>query len=116
MDGLGGDGAGSGSVGDGKCVTSGPFSDVEVMFYDGEVQRHCLSRGFASDEELLELGQLVHPKAISNLMAEDNFEIFASDLERRAHKFLSHSVKGDLSRFTGPNSESTLSFSKFWKI
>ena len=103
VNGIGGDGSGSNSVGDGKCVASGPFSDVNVMFYDGEVEPHCLSRGFANDEELKEYGELVRPESINSLMKEDRFDEFAGELEKRAHKFLTHSVRGDLSSFTGPN-------------
>jgi len=101
--GLGGDGSGPESVGDGKCVTTGPFSDLQMSFYDNDFQPHCLSRGFPSDSELQELGQLIRPDAISALMAEKDYSTFASEIEHRAHKFLSHSVRGDLSRFTGPN-------------
>ena len=106
--GLGRDGSGSGSVGNGKCVTSGPFSDIEVMFYDGEVQPHCLSRGFPTEKELKEFGQLIRPDAIKHLKEEDNFKSFASELEKRAHTFLTHSVRGNLSRFTGPNGRNPL--------
>lgn len=101
--GLGGDGTGPESVGNGRCVTAGPFSDIEMSFYDGEFQPHCLSRGFPSEKELEGLGQLIRPEAIENLMGNDDYHNFAGELEMRAHKFLSHSVRGDLSRFTGPN-------------
>ena len=101
--GLGGDGSGPDSVGDGKCVTAGPFSDIEMTYYDGEEEPHCLSRGFPDKEELKNLGHLIRPEAIDHLMHEDRYDGFASKLEMRAHKFLSHSVRGDLSRFTGPN-------------
>ena len=90
-------------MGHGKCVTSGPFSDLEVMFFDGEVQPHCLSRGFPEEEELKELGELIRPEAIDEFMGEDRYDNFAGELEKRAHRFLSHSVGGDMSRFTGPN-------------
>ncbi|CAF9927916.1 MAG: hypothetical protein HETSPECPRED_006702 [Heterodermia speciosa] len=101
--GLGGDGTGPQSVGDGQCVTAGPFSDLEMSFYDGEYQPHCLSRGFPPSNELKALGELICPEAIKNLMKESTYEDFAPELERRAHTFLSRSVRGDLSRFTGPN-------------
>ena len=78
------------------------------MFYDGEVQPHCLSRGFPGKEELEELGQLINPEAIKGLMKEKDYDKFESELEKRAHTFLSHSVKGDLSRFTGPNGKLVL--------
>ena len=90
-------------MGNGKCVTTGPFADIELSFYDGEFQPHCLSRGFPPEHELKELGQLICPQAIKHLMDESDYESFAEELERRAHEFLSHSVRGDLSCFTGPN-------------
>ena len=101
--GLGGNGAGSDSVGNGKCVSSGPFSEMEVMFYDGEVQPHCLSRGFPQDDELKKLGDLIRPEAIKDILKDDEYDSFATELEKRAHKFLTHTVRGDLSRLTGPN-------------
>ena len=73
------------------------------MFYDDETKPHCLSRGFPSDEELKSLGELIRPEVIQNLMKEDNYESFAGEIEKRAHEYFSHSVRGDLSRFTGPN-------------
>ena len=97
------------SVGDGHCVTDGPFANIEAMFYDGEYHPHCLSRGFPEDAELKELGKLVHPDAIESLMHEDDYSQFEAELERRGHHFLSHSVRGDLSRFTGPNGKPYLS-------
>ena len=78
------------------------------MFYDGDVQPHCLSRGFPTEVELIEFGQLIRPDAIEHLKQENNFESFASELEKRPHTFLTHSVRGDLSRFTGPNGRNPL--------
>ena len=84
------------------------------MFYDDETQPHCLSRGFPKEKKLKELGELIRPEAIDNLMKEDKYESFAGELENRAHKFLSHSVRGDLSRFTGPNGTLILIMQNWW--
>ena len=73
------------------------------MFFNGEVQPHCLSGGFPKEGELRELGELIRPEAIDRFMGNDRFDTFAGKLEKRAHRSLSHSVRGDLSRFTGPN-------------
>ena len=73
------------------------------MYYDGDIKPHCLSRGFQTEDELEKLGGLIRPEVIEKLMKEDNYWDFARELEERAHKFLTHSVRGDLSRFTGPN-------------
>ena len=51
------------------------------MFYNEEVQPHCLSRGFPKKEELKERGQLIRPEVIENLMEEDKYENFAGELE-----------------------------------
>ncbi|KAI9665086.1 MAG: hypothetical protein M1821_006534 [Bathelium mastoideum] len=103
--GLGGNGDPSGAptVGEGRCVVDGPFASLEVSYFDGEEHAHCLSRGFPEHSELRELGELVKPDAIDGLMDEPDFEKFASEIERRGHTFLSRSVRGDLSKFTGPN-------------
>lgn len=89
-------------------MTAGPFSDIELSYYDGDFLTHCLSRGFPPEEELKELGQLIRPAAIGDLMDESKYENFAGELEKRAHMFLSHSIRGDLSRFTGPNGTSLI--------
>ena len=88
-------------------MTNGPFSSIEVRYYDDAERPHCLSRGFPDDSELKELGELIKPEVIDDLMAESDYDKFASEVERRGHKFLSHSVRGDLSKFTGPNGKST---------
>ena len=107
--GLGGDGDASGfpTVGEGRCVTDGPFSGIEVRYFDDKEHPHCLSRGFPDNEELKELGELIKPDVIDDLMTESDYDAFASEIERRGHKFLSHSVRGDLSKFTGPNGKSS---------
>ena len=85
--GLGGNGdiASASSVGDGYCVSDGPFSNIDVMYYDGEYQPHCISRNFPKEERLNELGELVHPDVINDLMREDHYATFAAELEKRAH-------------------------------
>lgn len=105
--GLGGNGnqEGPAGVGEGHCVTDGPFANLtDLLFFDDDEQPHCLSRGFASEQELSELGELVAPAAINELvLCDKGYDHFEAELEHRAHKFLSQSIRGDLSRFTGPN-------------
>ena len=102
--GFGGDGdnAGELTVGEGRCVVDGPFAGLEAAYYDDRYRPHCLSRGFSKGSELAELAELVKPEAIDAVMREPEFEDFAPELERRAHTFISRSIKGDFSKYTGP--------------
>jgi tyrosinase len=102
--GFGGDGDENGevTVGNGRCVTSGPFVDLKALYYDDQYQPHCLSRGFAKGTELAELTRLIQPESIDEVMQEKEFAHFAHKLESRAHKFISHSIRGDFSKYTGP--------------
>ncbi|KAF7861798.1 hypothetical protein EAF04_007681 [Stromatinia cepivora] len=90
------------SVGEGHCVTDGPFAGITAMFYDNEYHPHCLSRGFRSGTKMKELGKLVQPEVVKNIMSEDNFETFAHRMEHNAHRFVSQSIRGEFSKFTGP--------------
>jgi tyrosinase len=90
------------SVGNGHCVADGPFAGLEAMFYDNLDQPHCLSRGFQSGATKEELGKLVQPEVIADIMAEENFETFALRIEHNAHHFVSESIQGEFSKFTGP--------------
>ena len=75
------------------------------MLYDGEVEPHCLSHGFANDQGLKEHGELIRPASINSLMKEDRFDEFAGELARRALKFLTNSVQGDWSSLTIPKTK-----------
>ncbi|KAJ8062942.1 hypothetical protein OCU04_008189 [Sclerotinia nivalis] len=68
----------------------------------GRLTGNCLSRGFRSGAEMKELGKLVQPEVVKNIMSEDNFETFAHRIEHNAHRFVSQSIRGELSKFTGP--------------
>jgi len=105
IDSFGGNGdpSDSLSVGGGHCVTDGPFAGLEIVFYDDDYHPHCLSRNFESGQAMRNLGKLVRPEAIAEIMEEDDYEAFTSRLEHNAHHFLSASVRGDFSKFTGPN-------------
>ena len=89
-------------MGEGRCVTDGPFAGLEAMFYDDKYQPHCLSRGFSKGDEMAELTKLIQPEVLEELMREPDFGTFAPELERRAHHFISRSIRGDFSKYTGP--------------
>ena len=72
------------------------------MYFDGQHQPHCLSRGFSKGPELSALAELIRPEVLEDLMKALTFEGFAPELERRAHRFISRSIRGDFSTYTGP--------------
>ena len=72
------------------------------MFYEDQELPHCLSRGFAKGAELRQLTDLIDPAALESLMDEADYATFAPELERRAHTFISKSIRGDFSKYTGP--------------
>ncbi|KAM0316953.1 hypothetical protein ACHAO8_002756 [Botrytis cinerea] len=90
------------SVGNGHCVIDGPFAGLTAMFYDNDYYPHCLSRGFKSGAEMKDLGNLVRPGVVEDIMREGNFEAFAQRIEHNAHRFVSGSIRGEFSKFTGP--------------
>jgi len=100
--GFGGDGAGAETIGNGRCVEDGPFAGTHAMFYEDRDEPHCLARGFAQGEDLAALTDLVDPDQLEELMNESDFSKFAPELERRAHTFISRSINGDFSKYTGP--------------
>jgi len=106
--GFGGNGNGDVTIGEGSCVLDGPFSGLEARYYADELRPHCLSRGFSEGEELKELAELISPNAMANILREKKFESFAPKLEARAHRFISGSIKGDFSKYTGPYGKQSL--------
>ena len=72
------------------------------MFYEDKVNPHCLSRGFQKGDEMHKLCELIKPEAINKVMQESDYDKFAHALEARAHTFISHSIRGDFSKYTGP--------------
>ena len=108
MNGFGGDGntTRETTVGEGRCITNGLFARLEAMFYDAKYQPHCFSRGFSNGDEMAELTKLVQPEVLEELMRELDFGSFTPEMERRAHHFISRSIRGDFSKY--PNPYSTL--------
>lgn len=103
--GFGGDGASDSAttVGDGRCVRDGPFANLEARYFGDQAQPHCLSRGFASRDELLRIGAPISPDSLETLSrSSPSFEDFALELEHRAHTFMRDGVRGDFRAYTGP--------------
>ncbi|KAF2869473.1 hypothetical protein BDV95DRAFT_547863 [Massariosphaeria phaeospora] len=103
--GFGGDGAADTpiTVGEGRCVREGPFSNLEARYYGDQSHPHCLSRGFASRDELHRIGAPISPDSLEDLSrSSPSFEVYSSELEHRAHTFMRDGVRGDFSAYTGP--------------
>jgi tyrosinase len=90
------------SVGEGRCVTNGPFAGLKAMFYGESYEPHCLSRGFQTGAELEELSDLIRPDVIEDIMQKKDFSAFSEALEKNAHHFISGSIRGDFAKYTGP--------------
>lgn len=108
--GFGGDGASDTptTVGSGRCVRDGPFSNFEARYYGEEANTHCLSRGFATRDELRRIGAPISPEALEALSSSSqSFEDYALAIEHRAHTFMREGVRGDFQAYTGPYGESS---------
>lgn len=103
--GFGGDGASDApiTVGNGRCVRNGPFANLEARYFGDQAHSHCLSRGFATRDELRRVGAPISPEALEDLSrSSSSFEDFAQEIEHRAHAFMRDGIRGDFSAYTGP--------------
>ena len=91
------------SIQDGYCVDSGPFADLQLLYYRGGRFRHCLSRDFESAHTVANLGRNLRPHAIDKLMNIPEYDTFNQALEEKMHNVLPRVVRGDFSLFTAPN-------------
>lgn len=106
--GFGGDGASGAptTVGGGRCVRDGPFSNLEDRYYGEEANNYCLSRGFPTHDELQCIGEPISPEALESLSEESHsFKEYAPAIEHRAHAFIRESVRGGFQAYTGPYGE-----------
>ena len=97
-------------------MIGGKFAGLEAMFYDDKYNPHCLSRGFQKGNEMHKLGELIKPEAIDEVMEETGYDKFAHALEVRAHTFISRSIRGDFSKYTGPYGKQSLQRMIMWTV
>ena len=88
---------------DGYCVDTGPFANLEMLYYNESRYPHCLARAFESSHIVAKLGRNLRPKAIDRLMDIPKYDAFNKALEDNMHDTLPRIVRGDWSLFTGPN-------------
>ena len=106
MNGFGRDGNKTGQevVANGRCVVDGLFTGLEVMYYMGQYQPHCLSRGFLNGTLVRRVGELaIHPMVLEEMLQEDIYLTFLLRLEKVAHLSIPFFVKGDFIKNTAPN-------------
>ncbi|KAK7952803.1 Di-copper centre-containing protein [Apiospora aurea] len=89
--GFGGDGNRSGpvTVGEGRCVTDGPFSELRPIKYN-HTYGQDLRRSF-------------RPESIGKIMRMRTYSDFAHELEYRLHNSLHYLVSGDFRALTAAN-------------
>lgn len=92
------------SVGDGSCVTDGPFSMLRPVYYNQSYNPHCLSRGFGrgNDSEKI-LSHHFDPIAIESLLSQETYGGFLVQLEAKIHDSIHRLVGGDFRAWTAPN-------------
>ncbi|KAK8090443.1 Tyrosinase [Apiospora hydei] len=104
--GFGGDGNHSGpvTVGEGRCVTDGPFADLRPIKYNHTYVTHCLSRGFRErGPQGQDLRRSFRPESIGKIMRMRTYSDFAHELEYRLHNSLHYLVSGDFRALTAAN-------------
>jgi tyrosinase len=106
LTGFGGDGDSQSpeTVGGGRCVTDGPFTQLRPILYNHTYTKHCLSRGFRDGEILGRLpGASFSPEIIGNITRKASYEEFVKDIEYRLHNVMHVSIAGDFLALTAAN-------------
>lgn len=71
--GFGGNGNKDGEkyVGNGHCITDGPFANRTILYFGAEYGAHCLSLGFIHGDQLRRIfGLKVQPEALEAVLLE----------------------------------------------
>jgi len=104
--GFGGDGDPHGqvTVGEGRCVTAGPFTELRPIMYNHTYVRHCLSRGFRDGNTTGRLpSSPFSPEAIGKIVRKPTYKEFVKDVEYRLHNTMHTSIAGDFLALTAAN-------------
>ncbi|EFY95267.2 putative domain, di-copper centre [Metarhizium robertsii ARSEF 23] len=111
--GFGSDGTSTGErgVGNGHCVTDGPFANstrnwqAEEIGSQFKISRnpHCLSRGFQTGDAKKKLQARVTPESIISILEQDSYAEFFKKLEDHAHNAIPQFIRGDFLLQTAPN-------------
>ena len=63
---------------------------------------HCLSRGFARGENLIEFSAALEPRALTELLRTPDYATFNLEVEDGPHLSIPRSIHGDFSTVTAP--------------
>jgi tyrosinase len=99
-----GDPGGPVTVGEGRCLTDGPFKDLKPLYFNHTQNQHCLSRGFRDSDNFGTIsGYDFRPEAIGHLLSQPTYEYFVDRIERDVHNFIHNGIGGDFKALTGSN-------------
>ena len=104
--GFGGDGDPDSpvTVGEGRCVTDGPFSALRPILYNHTYTRHCLSRGFRDGEAVGRIsGSRYSPESIGSIVRESTYKEFVRRVENYLHNTMHQAIAGDFLAMTAAN-------------
>ena len=86
----------------GHCVTDGPFARLKVLYVEKFPYPHCLSRGFATGENLTRFSAALEPTALGELLHTPDYATFNLGVEDGPHLSIPRSIHGDFSTVTAP--------------
>lgn len=107
--GFGGDGDSNTpvTVGNGRCVTTGPFTDLRPVRYNHTYTAHCLSRGFRDGNQTGRLPAApFSPETVGALLRETTYTNFVQQVEYSVHNIMHQSIAGDFLALTAANGSS----------
>ena len=92
------------TVGNGRCVTDGPFSALRPILYNHTYTRHCISRSFRDGENIGRLPNTpFSPESIGWLLRESTYKEFVKKVEAQLHNTMHQSIAGDFLALTAAN-------------
>lgn len=92
------------TVGEGRCVTDGPFSELRPIIYNHTYTRHCLSRGFRDGKAVGRLpGRPYSPESIGSILREPTYKEFVRRVENYLHNTMHQAIAGDFLAMTAAN-------------
>ncbi|MCJ1357635.1 MAG: hypothetical protein MMC33_007631 [Icmadophila ericetorum] len=92
------------TVGGGRCVTDGPFSELRPIIYNHTFTEHCLSRGFRDGNTSSRLtGAPYSPESIGQILREPTYKEFVRKVEYYLHNTMHQSIAGDFLAMTAAN-------------
>lgn len=92
----------------GRCVTTGPFANMQLSYAGPDPDKHCLSRGFQDDNFHNYSGRNVQPDAIEALLEVDNYEELYEGVEAGPHDTIPNMVRGDFFLLSAPNGKTLI--------